>query len=102
MSAMTAPAPFAAQMRALGENLFAAPNVKGWPGGTTWINSSTLLARKQFVEQLFRATEAAPMRTRQSGQRGARGEWRGARHAGESADATRDGHNEKRSRWRTL
>jgi uncharacterized protein (DUF1800 family) len=54
---------FAAQMRALGENLFAAPNVKGWPGGATWINSSTLLARKQFVEQLFRATEAAPMRT---------------------------------------
>ncbi|MGF6569299.1 uncharacterized protein (DUF1800 family) [Paraburkholderia sp. GAS333] len=58
---------FAAQMRVLGENLFAAPNVKGWPGGTTWINSSTLLARKQFVEQLFRATEAAPMRTGQPG-----------------------------------
>ena len=52
-------APFAAQIRALGENLFYPPNVKGWPGGTTWINSSTLLARKQFVEQLFRATEAA-------------------------------------------
>jgi uncharacterized protein (DUF1800 family) len=52
-------APFAAQIRTLGENLFYPPNVKGWPGGTTWINSSTLLARKQFVEQLFRATEAA-------------------------------------------
>jgi hypothetical protein len=52
-------APFASQIRALGENLFYPPNVKGWPGGTTWINSSTLLARKQFVEQLFRATEAA-------------------------------------------
>ncbi|MGF6771390.1 uncharacterized protein (DUF1800 family) [Paraburkholderia sp. GAS199] len=51
-------APFATQIRALGENLFYPPNVKGWPGGTTWINSSTLLARKQFVEQLFRATEA--------------------------------------------
>jgi len=51
--------PFAAQVRTLGENLFYPPNVKGWPGGTTWINSSTLLARKQFVEQLFRATEAA-------------------------------------------
>lgn len=34
-------------------------DVKGWPGGTIWITSSTLLARKQFVEQLFRATEAA-------------------------------------------
>ncbi|MFL9898355.1 DUF1800 domain-containing protein [Paraburkholderia fungorum] len=53
------PAPFAAQIRTLGENLFYPPNVKGWPGGTIWINSSTLLARKQFVEQLFRATEAA-------------------------------------------
>ena len=52
-------APFAAEIRALGENLFYPPNVKGWPGGTIWINSSTLLARKQFVEQLFRATETA-------------------------------------------
>ncbi len=52
-------APFAAQIRTLGENLLYPPNVKGWPGGTTWINSSTLLARKQFVEQLFRATETA-------------------------------------------
>ncbi|SOE72456.1 Uncharacterized conserved protein, DUF1800 family [Burkholderia sp. OK233] len=52
-------APFAAQIRTLGENLFYPPNVKGWPGGTIWINSSTLLARKQFVEQLFRATETA-------------------------------------------
>jgi uncharacterized protein (DUF1800 family) len=50
--------PIAARIRALGENLFYPPNVKGWPGGATWINSSTLLARKQFVEQLFRATEA--------------------------------------------
>lgn len=52
-------APFAGEMRTLGENLFYPPNVKGWPGGENWINSSTLLARKQFVEQLFRATEAA-------------------------------------------
>jgi len=52
-------APFAAEIRTLGENLFYPPNVKGWPGGTTWINSSTLLARQQFVEQLFRATETA-------------------------------------------
>ena len=50
--------PFAGAIRNFGENLFYPPNVKGWPGGQTWINSSTLLARKQFVEQLFRATEA--------------------------------------------
>lgn len=47
---------FAHTSAALGENLFYPPNVKGWPGGVTWINSATLLARKQFVEQLFRAT----------------------------------------------
>jgi uncharacterized protein (DUF1800 family) len=52
----------AAQVRNFGENLFYPPNVKGWPGGENWINSSTLLARKQFVEQLFRATEAHGMR----------------------------------------
>jgi uncharacterized protein (DUF1800 family) len=52
-------APFAGEIRTLGENLFYPPNVKGWPGGTTWINSTTLLARKQFVEQIFRATETA-------------------------------------------
>ncbi|WP_258401627.1 DUF1800 domain-containing protein, partial [Burkholderia multivorans] len=50
-------------VRTLGQNLFYPPNVKGWPGGAMWINSTTLLARKQFVEQLFRATETAGMRT---------------------------------------
>jgi uncharacterized protein (DUF1800 family) len=60
-------APFAAATRNLGENLFYPPNVKGWPGGQTWINSSTLLARKQFVEQMFRATETAGPRRTQSG-----------------------------------
>ncbi len=51
--------PLAGTLRNLGQNLFAPPNVKGWPGGTTWINSTTLLAREQFVEQLFRATESS-------------------------------------------
>lgn len=63
-------APFAGEMRTLGENLFYPPNVKGWPGGESWINSTTLLARKQFVEQLFRATEAAAPRHRPSGMSG--------------------------------
>jgi uncharacterized protein (DUF1800 family) len=60
-------ASFAGEIRTLGENLFYPPNVKGWPGGQTWINSSTLLARKQFVEQLFRATEAAAAHHAQNG-----------------------------------
>ena len=41
----------------MGQNLFAPPNVKGWPGQETWINASTLLARKQFLERLFRGDE---------------------------------------------
>ena len=43
----------------MGQNLFAPPNVKGWPGGDAWINSSTLLARKQFLDRVVR-NEGAP------------------------------------------
>ncbi len=42
----------------MGQNLFAPPNVKGWPGGEQWINSNTLLARKQFLDRLARADDA--------------------------------------------
>ncbi len=52
-------AQFVPVVRGLGENLFAPPNVKGWPGGALWINSATLLARKQFVERMFRSTTVA-------------------------------------------
>jgi uncharacterized protein (DUF1800 family) len=51
--------PFALSTAQLGQNLFAPPNVKGWPGGETWINSTTLLARKQLLERLFREQDAA-------------------------------------------
>ena len=51
--------PFAVAAAGMGQNLFAPPNVKGWPGQETWINASTLLARKQFLERLFRGDEAA-------------------------------------------
>lgn len=49
--------PFVFVLRQLGQDLFGPPNVKGWPGGEAWINSSTLLARKQFLERLFRGQE---------------------------------------------
>jgi uncharacterized protein (DUF1800 family) len=39
-------------LRAMGQDLFAPPNVKGWPGGETWINANTLLLRKQFLERI--------------------------------------------------
>jgi uncharacterized protein (DUF1800 family) len=53
-----APVPFAFAAAGMGQNLFLPPNVKGWPGGEAWINASTLLARKQFLDRLFRADDA--------------------------------------------
>jgi len=32
-------------LRAMGQDLLAPPNVKGWPGHTSWINTATWLAR---------------------------------------------------------
>ena len=47
-------AALAGLLRQLGQDLFAPPNVRGWPGGEVWINSSTLLVRKQMAERLLR------------------------------------------------
>jgi len=44
----------------MGQNLFAPPNVRGWPGGDVWINSNTLLARKQFLDRLARNDAGPP------------------------------------------
>ncbi|MEO8303483.1 MAG: DUF1800 domain-containing protein [Betaproteobacteria bacterium] len=49
--------PFAYAAAGMGQNLLAPPNVKGWPGGETWINTTTLLSRKQFVDRLTRADD---------------------------------------------
>jgi uncharacterized protein (DUF1800 family) len=49
--------PFVLKSAQLGQNLLMPPNVKGWPGHTDWINTSTLLERKRFTEQLFRTVE---------------------------------------------
>lgn len=37
----------------LGQGLFYPPNVKGWDGGRTWINSSTLLGRSNLLADLL-------------------------------------------------
>jgi uncharacterized protein (DUF1800 family) len=42
--------------RALGQVLFYPPNVAGWPGGKTWIDSSSLLLRMR-LPQLFSSSE---------------------------------------------
>ena len=46
--------PFVIASALLGQNVFAPPNVKGWPGGAAWINSATLLGRKQLIDRLFK------------------------------------------------
>ena len=49
--------PLAVVAAGMGQNLFAPPNVKGWPGGEQWINSASLLARKQYLDRLLRVDE---------------------------------------------
>jgi uncharacterized protein (DUF1800 family) len=49
--------PFAVAAAGMGQNLMSPPNVKGWPGGETWINTTTLLARKQYLDRVTRAGE---------------------------------------------
>ena len=45
----------------MGQLLFYPPNVAGWPGGTSWINGSTLLARINFANAAAqRMTVALP------------------------------------------
>jgi hypothetical protein len=72
--------PAVASAALLGQNVMSPPNVKGWPGGDAWINSATLLGRKQFVDRLFRGTDAttAPMPVMEG-------------NAGQAADATPEG-----------
>lgn len=40
-------------MQTLGQGLMYPPSVKGWDGGRTWINSSTLLGRSNLVRALI-------------------------------------------------
>ena len=54
--------PLAFAVAGMGQNLFAPPNVRGWPGGDEWINSNTLLARKQFLDRVAHNDAGAPPR----------------------------------------
>src|SRR4029450_7723862 len=49
--------PFAVAAAGMGQNPMSPPNVKGWPGGEAWINTTTLLARKQYLDRVTRAGE---------------------------------------------
>lgn len=39
-------------MENLGQKLFFPPSVKGWDGGTHWLNSTTLLQRQNFAQAI--------------------------------------------------
>ena len=38
----------------MGMELFNPPNVRGWPGYTSWINSNTLLQRKALIRRFWK------------------------------------------------
>lgn len=48
-------------MGALGQLPFDPPDVKGWPGGESWITSYTLVLREQLMRRMIEATTVAPM-----------------------------------------
>jgi uncharacterized protein (DUF1800 family) len=54
----------AAAVAAMGQNLFSAPNVRGWPGGEAWINTQTLLVRKQVIERALASPTVAAREAR--------------------------------------
>jgi hypothetical protein len=49
------PRDLVAPLEAMGQSLFAPPNVKGWPGGKNWLNSATVLARQNFAQTMTAA-----------------------------------------------
>src|SRR2546423_7712682 len=71
-------------MAPMGQALFYPPNVAGWPGGTSWINSSTLLSRINF-------TNAAANRMRASLPGQTLDQLSGALIDGQVSPATKDG-----------
>ncbi len=48
----------AQHLRPLGQRVFFPPNVKGWDGGTTWINATTLIGRVNLVTKLLQNQSA--------------------------------------------
>jgi hypothetical protein len=47
---------FVRQIDAMGQVLFAPPNVKGWRGAKAWLNTATVLARDNFAQSLAMGT----------------------------------------------
>ncbi len=74
--------------RLLGQVLFLPPNVAGWPGGRSWIDSSTLMYRLR-VPQLLAGNDLLQVRTKSDDdQEMGRMEQRPAGGAGQRVEAT--------------
>ena len=56
IGAQTVPANLPYQLARMGQEPLNPPSVKGWDGGPAWINTSTLLARFNFVNGLIAQT----------------------------------------------
>ncbi len=52
MTAASGNGPVSQTVRAMGQDLFNPPNVKGWPEGKAWVNTLTLMARFNFASRL--------------------------------------------------
>ena len=50
--------------RRLGQDLLNPPNVKGWPGGKSWINAETLPLRRQMMERFLRGKGGGKQKNR--------------------------------------
>ncbi|BBK37845.1 hypothetical protein STAQ_29230 [Allostella sp. ATCC 35155] len=44
----------AMRLRRLGQDLFQPPNVRGWPGGATWIDTDSLVMRRELLDRMAR------------------------------------------------
>lgn len=49
---LVSPGALVETLNALGQTLFAPPNVKGWRYGQSWLNTATVLARANYCEAL--------------------------------------------------
>lgn len=65
-----------AAMNRMGQRLFYPPNVAGWPGGSNWLTTDTMIARQNFCRALLGSRSAGssswlaslPMQARAAGQ----------------------------------
>lgn len=45
----------------MGQDLYTPPNVRGWPGGVTWLDDVWLPVRQQFLRRLMRGNKNQPL-----------------------------------------